>query len=93
MKRLLIACLLGLSLVGVARAAIDTYEFKDEVERELATLFANRAPELIGNDYLVLGTLDRDVWKRGVTGPLAIQEMVEQLHDFVEVLELRRAGV
>lgn len=34
MKRLLIACLLGLSLVGVARAAIDTYQFKDEVERE-----------------------------------------------------------
>ena len=34
MKRLLIACLLGLSLVSVARAAIDTYEFKDEVERE-----------------------------------------------------------
>lgn len=34
MKRLLVACLLGLSLVGVARAAIDTYEFKDEVERE-----------------------------------------------------------
>ena len=38
MKRLLIACLLGaavgLGLVGVARAAIDTYEFKGEVERE-----------------------------------------------------------
>ncbi|MBD9425759.1 MULTISPECIES: cytochrome c-type biogenesis protein [unclassified Pseudomonas] len=34
MKRLLIACLLGLSLVGAARAAIDTYQFKDEVERE-----------------------------------------------------------
>lgn len=34
MKRLLIACLLGLSLVGVARAAIDTYEFRDETERE-----------------------------------------------------------
>jgi len=37
-KRLLIACLLGavvgLGLVGAARAAIDTYEFKDEVERE-----------------------------------------------------------
>jgi hypothetical protein len=26
-----------------------------------------------------------------MTEPLAIQEMVEQLHDFVEVLELRRA--
>ena len=34
MKRLLIACLLGLSLIGVARAAIDTYEFRDEAERE-----------------------------------------------------------
>jgi len=33
-KRLLIACLLGLSLAGVAHAAIDTYEFKDEAERE-----------------------------------------------------------
>lgn len=34
MKRLLIACVLGLSLVGAARAAIDTYQFRDEVERE-----------------------------------------------------------
>lgn len=34
MKRLLIAFVLGLSLVGVARAAIDTYQFRDEVERE-----------------------------------------------------------
>lgn len=34
MKRLLLACLLGLSLAGAAHAAIDTYEFKDEAERE-----------------------------------------------------------
>jgi cytochrome c-type biogenesis protein CcmH len=33
-KRLIAAALLGLALVGVARAAIDTYEFKDEAERE-----------------------------------------------------------
>jgi hypothetical protein len=66
---------------------------QDEIEQQLAALFAKRAPDLIGNDYLVLGTLDRDVWKRGVAEPLAIQEMVEQLHDFVEVLELKRAGV
>nr|WP_262387732.1 cytochrome c-type biogenesis protein [Pseudomonas gessardii] len=31
---MLIACLLGLSLVGMNRAAIDTYQFKDEAERE-----------------------------------------------------------
>jgi hypothetical protein len=66
---------------------------QDEVEHELAALFANRASALIGNDYLVLGTLDRDVWKRGVAQPLAIQELVEHLHDFIEVLELRPAGI
>jgi len=66
---------------------------QDEVGQQLAALFSKRAPERIGNDYLVIGTLDRDVWKRGVAEPLAIQEMVEQLHDFVEVLELRRAGI
>lgn len=66
---------------------------QDEVEQQLASLFSGRAPELIGNDYLVLGTLDRDVWKRGLTEPLAIQEMVEHLHDFIEMLELRQARV
>ncbi|MEK1905453.1 MAG: cytochrome c-type biogenesis protein [Pseudomonas sp.] len=35
MKRLLIAGLFGLSLLGAAQAAIDTYQFKDEAEREL----------------------------------------------------------
>ncbi|BBP84220.1 cytochrome c maturation protein CcmH [Pseudomonas sp. No.21] len=34
MKRLLATLALGLALTGVARAAIDTYEFKDEAERE-----------------------------------------------------------
>ena len=66
---------------------------QDQVEQELAALFSRRAPELVGNTYLVIGTLDRDVWKRGMAEPLALQQMVEQLHDFVEVLELRRAGV
>ena len=34
MKRLLATLTLGLALTGVARAAIDTYEFRDEAERE-----------------------------------------------------------
>ncbi|TXH93895.1 MAG: cytochrome c-type biogenesis protein CcmH [Pseudomonas sp.] len=34
MKPLLLATLLGLFLAGAAHAAIDTYEFRDEVERE-----------------------------------------------------------
>lgn len=34
MKRLLIAGLFSLGLLGMAQAAIDTYQFKDEAERE-----------------------------------------------------------
>lgn len=34
MKRFLATLALGLALTGLARAAIDTYEFKDEAERE-----------------------------------------------------------
>lgn len=33
MKRLLLAWILGASLIGMANAAIDTYQFKDEAER------------------------------------------------------------
>jgi hypothetical protein len=48
---------------------------------------------LVGNNYLVMGTLDRDVWKRGKAEPLSIAEMVEQLHDFVRVMKLERSGL
>ena len=34
MRRWLAAVVLGMSLAGVAKAAIDTYQFRDEAERE-----------------------------------------------------------
>ena len=65
---------------------------QDELEVQLAHLFATRAPELVGNDYLVIGTLNRPVWQRSRENPVTIQEMLDNLHDFNEVLrfELRR---
>ena len=62
---------------------------RDEVEALLVAIFEEREPEMIGNDYLVIGTLERPEWKRGVKEPLAIGEMVGSLHDFKEVLELK----
>jgi hypothetical protein len=66
---------------------------QDELESELAALFAWRAPDLVGSSYLALGTLDRAIWNQGVAEPLPIEVMLEHLHDFVELLELRRAGM
>ena len=59
---------------------------QDELEAQLVHLFGTRAPELSGNDYLVIGTLDRPVWQRSRQDPLTIQGMVDNLHDFKEVL-------
>ena len=65
---------------------------QDEIEGLLAALFAEREPSVIGNDYLVLGTVERQAWREGVKQPKDIQEMLEHLHDFKEVHTIRPAG-
>lgn len=55
---------------------------QNELEGELVAVFQERNPEMIGNDYLVLGTVDRPVWQRGTRGDLTPQEMLDNLHDF-----------
>ncbi len=41
---------------------------QDELEHELALALQTRAPEVIGNKYAVLGTVDRKLWRRGLRG-------------------------
>ncbi len=64
---------------------------KNEIEQQLALLFARHNPALMGNDYLVIGTQDRADWRRGMKTPLTIQEMLHSLHDFEEVLRFEPA--
>jgi hypothetical protein len=67
---------------------------QDELEQLLAALLEETAPEVVGNDYLVLGTVERKAWREGVKQPKGIPEMLEHLHEFKEVLtiEYRPAG-
>jgi hypothetical protein len=58
-----------------------------EIERLLAGIFAQRIPEAIGNDYLVLGTFDRAYWKEGTKTPHKSQDLFANLHDFKQVLK------
>jgi hypothetical protein len=55
---------------------------QDEIEGLLAAYFGQNAPDVVGNDYLVIGTEDRDAWRLGMRTPLSSQEMLEHLHDF-----------
>ena len=64
---------------------------QDELEAQLAIAFGQRAPEVVGNDYLVLGTLDRTDWRRGTKGQLMVGDLFEHLHDFADVRRLELA--
>ena len=62
---------------------------QDQIEGLLAAMFAEHNPSIIGNDYLVLGTVERAAWREGVKQPKGIPDMLEHLHDFKEVHSVR----
>ena len=64
---------------------------QDELEGYLAAFFEQQAPEVVGNDYLVIGTLDRADWKRGAQGIVTTEKMIDRLHDFEDVLRFELA--
>ena len=62
---------------------------KDELESQLAHTFSSTAPAVVGNEYLVLGTVDKNVWKRSLEwNGLELQEMLRHMADFKRVLKL-----
>lgn len=62
---------------------------QDELEALLAQSFSQLAPEVIGNDYLVLGTIDKKIWQVGLTGGGQLDEILKHAADFKRVLELQ----
>ena len=62
---------------------------KDEIEALLASYFQRAAPEVVGNDYLVVGTVDRADWQRGTEGNVTPRDMIEVLHDFKDVVQFK----
>ncbi|CDF83062.1 Cytochrome c-type biogenesis protein CcmH [Pseudomonas knackmussii B13] len=93
MKRLLAVALLGLTLCGVARAAIDTYEFPDEGERQrfrdLTTEL--RCPKCQNQDIAdsnapIAADLRKQIYeqlKQGKSDDQIVDYMVARYGDFV----------
>ena len=65
---------------------------RDELEDLLVRIFTARTPEIVGNDYLVIGTVDRSDWKRIDQQKLPIQDSIEALHDFKEAVMFKPMG-
>jgi hypothetical protein len=46
---------------------------KDEIEDQLTFYYQQAASEVVGNDYLVIGTIERSDWRRGASGAVTPQ--------------------
>jgi hypothetical protein len=63
---------------------------QDELEMELAISFTKLKPEAIGNDYLVVGTVDKAYWKTGLAGSTTtLEEMIGRMADFKKVYDFK----
>lgn len=58
---------------------------KHELEAELVYTFTPMRPDVIGNDYVVLGTIDRKHWKRGIEGSVSKDKVLDYAADFKRV--------
>ncbi len=62
---------------------------RDELEAELARGPARLRPEAAEDQYFVVGTVDREAWKKGLTGSgMQLGEGIEHLADFKKYLDL-----
>lgn len=57
---------------------------KDEIEHLLTTMMRELAPELIGNNYLIIGTVEKDAWKAGLRQQQSPAAILQHAHDFAD---------
>ena len=62
---------------------------RHEIEHLLTEVFFQYNPMVIGNDYLLIGTVEKKAWREGLSQPQPINETLPHVHDFKSYEELR----
>ena len=65
---------------------------QDEIEDILVRAFTKLNPEIVGSDYLVIGTVEKATWKRTMQSQLPLQVTLDALHDLKEVVSFKPTG-
>lgn len=60
-----------------------------EIEHLLTEMFRRMDPGRIGNDYLIIGTVEKPAWRAGMKQPTSLEEMRAHVSDFKQYEELR----
>ncbi|HET6250289.1 MAG TPA: hypothetical protein VFE47_21545 [Tepidisphaeraceae bacterium] len=62
---------------------------QNDFDEVLTEMFRKLRPEVIGNEYMVLGTVTPKMWKSALAGKtIALEEMLENVADFKRILTL-----
>lgn len=59
---------------------------QDKVEELLTAAMSQHNQDIIGNEYLILGTVERDVWRESKKRPQYLKKALDNLHEFKEVV-------
>ena len=62
---------------------------EDELEQELANVLSSINPQVIGNEYMVIGTANKNVWKKHLGKKSNLNQHIEHISDFKETLDLQ----
>ena len=62
---------------------------QDELEAQLVIHVSEHFPADVGNDYLVLGTMERAAWNENRRNSKSLPEILDAVADFREVLTIK----
>ena len=62
---------------------------KHEIEHHLTAIFGPLHPEVIGNNYLILGTVEKKAWRKNRDQSPPLEEMRRHTQDFKSFQEIR----
>jgi hypothetical protein len=65
---------------------------QDELEPLVAAQLRGLGHSIDQPDYLVLGTVDPTVWRRGLTESVSLDEVVQHMADFRKHLQIEQTG-
>ncbi len=60
-----------------------------DLERLLTAICEQNAPDIIGNEYFVFGTMDRKDWKNAQMGKMSQQEAIKRSRPFKDVWKFK----
>lgn len=63
---------------------------QDDLEELLAKAFSEASADVVGNSYLVVGTLDRSDWRKSLKQQFTTADTIAALHDFLQHLKFEQ---